>query len=312
MSLTRHMALKRLSLCLTATATIALACVGTAASQTVMSDGLTRAERERILGQLRTQGFIGGEIRRSESGVRIHTRFERSPTNYDTSTVNQDETSYDPGFDAGVYVPLFEGDGGLLGDESGLYFGAWGAPTTQFHFIDQQTYAPGDTANTYFDFSPNVFSAFIGYIKYWDFISFLGGVETPFSLGSRVYGGARVSDYDLRVDGLAPNAYSYTKSNYVVVPAGGFDLSINVDLSNRVDRDYGSFRVGAYAGWQIQGGFDVSAQGAGTGATIYTDIDVDPTQTAYVGGRAALGVGRATCSAQIHLAESATSDGSIF
>jgi hypothetical protein len=92
----------------------------------------------------------------------------------------------------------------------------------------------------------------------------------------RAYAGPRWVSYDVSVAGN----YSASDSGSEVVPAGGFDVSLEWD---RPECCIDGFSWGLYGGAQVQGGFDVTNE---LSSFTSQEIEVDESLTWIVGVRA--------------------------
>lgn len=205
---------------------------------------------------------IGAEIRFFSSQVNVTSDFNG---NVYSSQVDVD--SIDPGVDA--YITI------LASPETGtsVFAGAWAAPTASIDVDTQNFRSAADFIRTQFQFNPNIVSGFLGLEQV------LWALDST-RVAGRAAAGGRLSTWDFTATGAGAGAINFSDSGTAVVPAGGFDLSIEYDKPH--DSPLYGFTVGAYAGLQVQGGYDIN----NTYNTIVDHrIDVETGVTAYGGLR---------------------------
>lgn len=239
--------------------------IGLAVGMTLSSAGLANAQmsaNDPTIPFGYGSAALGAEIRFFSSEVTVTSNFAG---NVYSSQVDVD--SVDPGVDA--YITF------LASPETGtsVFAGAWGAPTASIDVFTENLRNINDFIRTQFEFNPNLVSGFLGIEQV------LWALDST-RVAGRAYAGGRVSTWDFTATGAGNGAINFSDSGTAFVPAGGFDLSIEYDKPH--DSPLYGFTVGAYAGLQVQGGYDIN----NTYNTIVDhSIDVDTGVTAYGGLR---------------------------
>jgi hypothetical protein len=205
---------------------------------------------------------LGAEVRFFSSQVNVTSDF-----NGNVLSSQVDVNSIDPGIDAYITFPVSPETG------TSVFAGAWAAPTASIDVFTENFRNINDVIRTQFEFNPNLVSGFLGIEQV------IWALEST-RLTGRAYAGGRLSSWDFTATGAGNGAINFSDSGIAFVPAGGFDLGIEYDKPD--DSPLHGFTVGAYAGLQMQGGYDIN----NTYNTIVDHrIDVDTGITAYGGLR---------------------------
>ena len=204
----------------------------------------------------------GVDVGFTNSSVALGNTFARTGGATDSSHFTESDTAARLGLDVRAYVPF---------RNLRAFAGGWTAPTLggAQEFEYSILYAPGDIAQMRVEFTPNLFTGYVG------FETDLGKIGNG-DLSGAVYGGARFVKAEFSLSGQAVNDFSASRSVTRAVPVVGAELTYR-------PADKGFFGHGCFGrlGIQYQGGLEETLSASTPWADITSTFEVEDAWHVY-------------------------------